>query len=373
MLKWARETLSIDIDSVSSATGISVTTLKKAEEGEKDLTMNQLRKISKKYKRPLYFFYLNNEPENLSSPDFRSTDIHHSNIRAELNPIIRELKTKKIYAEELAKDFGLEFDYAYLENFSLSNTISDNGIILRNLLDVNTEAIKGLRDHDVLNYWKHKVENINVLVFQFSGIDSSISRGFSFNNTPFPIIAINQKDSYYARVFTIIHELGHIVLKNSGICGDVSEFENIPDIEKICNEIASEVLLPTNEFTPFINNYTISKEKIIEILEVIEKKFKVSWTVALIKLKNNNLITTNLYQTTLWKLQVKFEKVKENQTEGGKGDYYTSLISKVSPKYLKLVMKGLEEKKFSYSKGMKFLGQSYKVLLGLEERNKLDV
>jgi Zn-dependent peptidase ImmA (M78 family) len=69
------------------------------------------------------------------------------------------------------------------------------------------------------------IEKLGILVV-FSGIvdgntsrslDLNEFRGFALYDKKAPLIFVNSKDSYKAQNFTLIHELGHILLKQSGL------------------------------------------------------------------------------------------------------------------------------------------------------------
>jgi Zn-dependent peptidase ImmA (M78 family) len=63
---------------------------------------------------------------------------------------------------------------------------------------------------------------------------------------------INDQDSKAAWSFTLIHELAHVWLGRTGLSGGYREQR----IEKFCNDVASEILLPDRE----ISDISIPKE-----------------------------------------------------------------------------------------------------------------
>jgi hypothetical protein len=42
--------------------------------------------------------------------------------------------------------------------------------------------------------------------------------GFSISEMPLPAVVLNGKDWIGARVFTILHEFSHIIIRNGGVC-----------------------------------------------------------------------------------------------------------------------------------------------------------
>ena len=61
-------------------------------------------------------------------------------------------------------------------------------------------------------------------------------RGFSIAARLLPAIVLNIKDSPYARVFTLIHELAHVILQEEGVC---ELYEDLGCVEVFCNAVAA--------------------------------------------------------------------------------------------------------------------------------------
>ena len=83
-------------------------------------------------------------------------------------------------------------------------------------------------------------------MFQVSGVPVGEMRGFSLTQRPFPVIAVNSRDAVTARIFTLFHELGHILIGDGGLCdleGEVSA-RDAQLKERFCNALAAEVLVP---------------------------------------------------------------------------------------------------------------------------------
>ena len=80
-----------------------------------------------------------------------------------------------------------------------------------------------------------------------SNIDTAIFRGFVLADEIAPFIVINDQDARPAWSFTLLHEIVHLWLGQTGVSGSSSE--NI--IERFCNDVASEILLPSEEIHGF--------------------------------------------------------------------------------------------------------------------------
>src|SRR5690606_21866088 len=90
-----------------------------------------------------------------------------------------------------------------------------------------------------------------VLVFQATGLELKEMRGFSISEKFLPTITLNTKDSPRGRVFTLLHELTHLALREAGVCNLIDsgngENEEEANIETFCNAVAGAILIPLDK------------------------------------------------------------------------------------------------------------------------------
>lgn len=298
ILKWARNKVGLSSSEAARCINIKEAKLTAVEQGEEFLTVGQLRKLAEKYKRPLALFFSEKIPEDIQIPDFRvrKTTLD-AKIEGKINIIIREMLELKKNAEILYEELNLSYDYSFIGQYSTFEHASEKQVaeFIIKKLNLNHNDLRGQQDSEVLNHWKSLIEKLGILVFQFQEIPPEYLRGFVFGKTPFPLIAINQKDSYYARVFTLIHELCHILIGTDTICDVNLESEQQVDekgIEVFCNRVVENVLFPdtllNNEQTKQIIENSLND---IDIVKNISQKYKISESVALYKLYHESKIT----------------------------------------------------------------------------------
>lgn len=366
ILIWARNSIGYTLREAANKSGIAYRTLREAENVIKRLSVTQLRKLATLYKRPLPIFYLKKIPQDLELPDFRSRrneeDLEILSGKIKLQ--IREIYEKKKIAEELYKSLNISYKYDLIEMFTDSALPEYAAKKIRTLLNIHTEDLRTLKDNEVLKFWINKIEQLGILVFQYQEINPKIMRGFVFANTPYPTLAINQRDTFYARVFTLVHEISHIIINESGI---IDPFYSISDnrekIERFCNSVASETLIPQDEFKNVIKNKSFkNKPEVEKFLAKASSIWKVSYSVILIRLKKSKKISRQLYNELTSELDTKKKK-----SIGG-GDYYRLFFSQTSNNFLQLVFKGLESNQITYYDALKYLKVSYKVLNTIEQK-----
>lgn len=346
ILKWARENIGYGIEEASKKIGISNSKkLKKAEEGTEFLTINQLRNAAKVYRRPLPIFFLKSPPKDAVDPDFRVLYTKESKkISPEAKKKIMEISQKRSYLIEITdmneKDFSYEF-IKISQNKDFNNVASQ----IRKELNIDFKTqIKWKNKYEAFNAWRDAIEKrFGILTFQLDRIEIDDLRGFSIDKKPFPIIGVNSRDLVYAKCFTLLHELCHILLETSNLCKNNDFIETLAHEQEeiFCNYVSGATLVP-KEF--LINDELVKKyiknARDYRILTALSDRYRVSKEVILRRLLILNYITNKDYKT--YRDAINSMKHKKPSGTGG-GDYYIGVISRNSYTYLNTVFSELEK------------------------------
>ena len=257
VLKWARETASLRLEEVAAKFTSAAITPERIEEWESDAsdevpTLAQLKKLSETYRRPLAVFFLKEAPRAFPVPrDFRRVPGRPEGISSALRFELRSAEERRMIALEFYEELDELPPQLPLEGI-LRESPAALAERARTALGISLADQIGWRDHyEALRTWKNAVESLGVLVFQIPAIDIDAMRGFSIAEMPLPVIGINRGESPRARIFSIMHELTHLMLRQSGIC-DFNEDVDLPPedrrIEVFCNAVAAEILTPAKAF-----------------------------------------------------------------------------------------------------------------------------
>jgi Zn-dependent peptidase ImmA (M78 family) len=84
-----------------------------------------------------------------------------------------------------------------------------------------------------------------------SDVSIEEARGFSIGRYPLPVIAINGAEPPRGKLFTLLHEVAHILLHRSALCDleDAATPAVEPEgrrLEWYCNSVAAAALMPRN-------------------------------------------------------------------------------------------------------------------------------
>lgn len=89
---------------------------------------------------------------------------------------------------------------------------------------------------------------------RYRQLDPDEFRGFSLVDDYAPLIFVNAAQTLNGQIFTLAHELGHIWLGQSGISNEDTSYTPSSNIERWCNQVASEVLVPQDDLVPRLAN-----------------------------------------------------------------------------------------------------------------------
>jgi transcriptional regulator with XRE-family HTH domain len=218
MLTWARKTAGLDVDQASRKAGVPVERLASWESGDSRPTINQLRNLAQAYKRPLAVFYLPKPPRDFQPlRDYRRlTPTPHEPESPGLKLEVRRAWARREIALDLYKDLD-EDPPQFLIRASKRDDPENLARRIRDCLGITKEIQASFGgEHKAFNWWRNSLEAKGILAFQATEVPVSEMRGFSLADRPLPVIVTNIKDSPLARIFSMLHELAHVLISEGG-------------------------------------------------------------------------------------------------------------------------------------------------------------
>jgi len=304
VLKWAREMLVLSISKAAEESKINARRLSQLESGEKQPTLDELRSLSKSYKRTIATLLLNEPPEEKSFPrDCRTVNSEVLNV-FHIKSIMAIRKARALLTSfvELKQELEIPINQ-FLMRASLNDSTFDISKRIRQILNLDE-----VREFDNINLaleaYTEKLESAGIAVFQLSLTEDNL-RGFSIVDEIIPIIVIKRGDDPSAKIFTLFHELGHILLNEGGMC-EINFSKDSQQIEKWCNALSAEILIPSDELLnkPIVKDYDSKGLKIWtkEDLITLAKDFHVGPLAMLRRLLEHDLTSEAFYNEkhNLW-------------------------------------------------------------------------
>ena len=330
ILVWARQELNITQEEVADRMGRNIEDIINWEEGKDYPTYAQLEKLAYTiYKRPLAVFFFPNIPNiPKNNSKFRTLDNEIFNeIPTRIIELMNQARVMQLNLQELDSNSRIRITELELD-------IHEQNFYekLRDVLGVDLELQKKAKNmSDAFEMWRSAFYECGVYVFKEAFKDNSFS-GFCLYDIKYPVIYINNSMSYSRQIFTLFHELCHILIKTSGIdkANDdyISRLElDNRKLEMICNMFAGKFLVPTNDLLKLIDNVEINEKNI----EKLSKKYSVSRDVILRKLLDMGKISKEAYEKKHSDYQ---EEMYRKPINSGGGNYYNTKKAYLGENYI---------------------------------------
>jgi Zn-dependent peptidase ImmA (M78 family) len=351
VLAWARDSAGMSLGVAAHKIGVSLDQLSAWEAGITRPSIPQLRKIAAAYRRPLASFYLPEPPKRFEvMHDFRR--MAKSGAAPQRTPKlayeIRRAYDRREWALELGA--GLEQTLPIFDpRATVTDDVEEVASRLRNALEITLEAQATWRsDSEAFRGWRTVIERAGVLTLQTTTLELDEARGFSISRKPLPAVVVNIKDAPRGRIFTLLHELTHVMLNEGGIC-DLHD----ADIEAFCNRVAGAALFPKEAV---LQSATVLHHRKGEVtwsdaeLRDLSRQFGGSREAALVRLLTLKLTTQSFYDHMHdWFLHQYERQQKEKQEAEGFAPPHVIALSSAGPLFTNLVLENLNRDKITAS------------------------
>ena len=370
LLVWARTSAHFQPHVAAKKANVPVERLLEWEAGGSSPTINQLRTLANIYKRPLAVFFLPAAPKQFDAMrDFRRLP---GTVEAEYSPelalAVRRARFRREIAMELAEELELDVPRLAFDARSLLENPNQFADEARTLLHVTLQEQYLWRDkYEALSSWTTAVERLGVLVFQTSGVDMREMRGFSISESVYPVIVVNVQDSPRGRVFTVLHELAHLLLHNGGLC-DTYEARQTDSEEVLCNLVAGTIVVPETALLEAVRPMAAALKKgaIADAeLTVLSRRFAVSQEVILRRLLTLGRVSLEFYRKKRDELHKAYERSREQQE--GFAPHHQVVVRDLGKQYIRVVLGAYHQEAITSSDVSDYLGVRLKHLPKIEQ------
>ena len=372
MLVWARKTASLTQEEAALALEVPLDRLQawEKEGNDETPTVNQLKRMAERYKRPLSVFYLPAPPNDFQPlRDFRRLPgtVDHR-FSAQLAYEVRAAYERRQIAIEVTQTLDQE---PVLFGITARQTDDPEqvGRRIRERLGVSVEQQGRWRDpNNAFRGWREAIEQAGVLVFVLSGAHHKIEleemRGFAIAEQPLPAIVINGRDRSPGRTFTLLHELAHVVLGQSAIENELEPGDAIPAperrIETFCNSVAAAVLMPAAallDHPMVVAKYRANAAWSDEEIAAVARRFGVSRLALLVRLATLGRLTQAYVQAKRREYdRQREEDASDEKQAGGFAPYQYQVLGHLGRGFTRLVLQGYNNNRLTLSVTSGYLG-----------------
>jgi Zn-dependent peptidase ImmA (M78 family) len=360
LLEWARTRSGIDDETLAKRFPHYDDWLA----GDQAPTLKQLETFAHRTHTPVGFLFLDDPPvERVPIPDFRTirsqpVGTAGQAVSADLLDVVYTCQAR----QEWYRDHQLlngEPALAFVGTATLNDSVDIAADRMRTLLDWTSDTRARCTSWEAALTWlREHAEAAGVLVM-ISGIvgsdthrklDPQEFRGFALADAHAAVVFVNGADSKSAQVFTLAHELAHILLGETALSDLDPQSTRTNDIERWCNEVAAEFLVPMAEFRRRFNpNADLHAQ-----LQPLAEHFRVSAQVILGRVREAGALTWDQYLAELESEQARVAALMAERGSGG--NYYNTKPVQIGKRFARALVASALEGQTSYTEAFRLLG-----------------
>jgi Zn-dependent peptidase ImmA (M78 family) len=291
------------------------------------------------FHRPVALFFLPEPPEEAPAQrEFRTLpDFDVANLKADTRYGLREARAYQQSIRDLTSGSNPSPRKIWMDlHFTAADDVEACAQKVRGYLGVDLGRQASWRSTEqAIAEWRAVVEAAGIFVFKRSFKQREIS-GFCLADDEFPIVMLNNSTPFSRQIFTLFHEVAHLLAGTSGITTKDGRFVDRmlgPDqsIEVACNKLAAEVLVPAASF-PWGD---IDVANIESSVGRVAKRFNVSREVILRRVRDRGLVDSSTYEkyAAVWAEQA--ERARGGGDDSG-GNYYNTQGAYLGDAFLRL-------------------------------------
>ena len=360
VLTWARRRAGYSLDTVAE----KFPRIERWENGESFPSYPQLESLADKFKVPVAVFFFP-EPPDLPPVEESFRTLEPTQF-AEIPPRIRLLLHKaqsfRMALEELheGRNPARRLITRNLE-YEPNRSIEWNAARVRDYLGVSfarQTAWDGAAT--ALGEWRKALFDVGIHVFKDQFREPGYS-GFCLYDDEFPIIYVNNSTAKTRQIFTLFHELAHLLFRTSGVDATSEEFvdrlsrEN-RQIEVICNSMAARIMVPRDWFDEALADLPPDRASAQRLAE----RFSVSREFVYREFRDRDLITSGEYE------QAARQWAEQFRSSNGGGNHYYTKIAYLGMEYINFAFSRYYQNRIDYDQLADFLDMKPRHLTQLE-------
>ncbi len=333
--------------------------------GEKQPTVRQLEHFARKVHVPFGYLLLDAPPESMAPPlpFFRTGK---ANPDPWISPNVYDSIMMIKRRQEWLREYLVEIGSSPLEFVGKYDTTADPKRIahdMRTTFQLDMEWARHFNNwNQALNGLVKIAENHGIVVV-FNGVVGNNPhrpipveecRGFVLVDAMVPFLFINNNDFLSAKMFTLAHELAHIWLGHSAGF-DFRQLQPADNpIEKLCDRVAAEFLVPEESFTKVWNLNRSNPE----IIEKLARHFKVGPIVIARRALDTGLWTREQFFDFYESYKRDHRRIKARESSGG--DFYATAKKRISEYFARYIRQAVDAGDLLYRDAYRLTGLNRK-------------
>ena len=297
-------------------------------------TILQAKKIAKCLHMPFAGLYMNTGDINIRAipaiKNYRTFDGRLSIDDSSLNIAICDVLQERDFLIEESEELGLQIPAFSVPSLSSEDPADWTKTIRAHYaIDLSDQYRCGSSRQFYL-YLRERLERQGIFVQCFTDVPVDVVRGFSIYDERMPIIGINNEDRTPAKSFSLIHELVHLIKRESSVCNIMFNATSSQAEEVFCNAVAGELLVPRDALRIVLANGSYMHPYTTDDIRSIANRFSVSREVVIRRLLDTGRINNTEYDTYADEFRKEVEREREEQRLAKQAGLKTGFRTSVS-------------------------------------------
>ena len=318
VLRWARERADLTTEELAGKVKLKAERVNEWENSG-EISMAWAERLAAATHSPLGFLFLSFPPdEPLSITDFRvRIGRHPPRVSVDLLETVQTMRQRSAWLRDELIDTGTE-PVQLVGAYRGGSSSVDAADTMRSALGLSPDWAAHARSwSDAISLLCDHAEATGIMVV-FNGVvgndtsrklDPDEFQGFALVDEYAPLIFVNSADYKAAQMFTLAHELAHLLVGQEGVSGSEFLLPSENEIETLCDGIAAEFLVPEAELQAFWRRAAAGADW----CQDIARHFNVSRVVSARRALDLRLIDRDTF----------FDLYAQNKTQGGRNFWNT--------------------------------------------------
>ena len=374
VLTWARKRSGLDSGQLAHRLNVKPEAVTAWEDAERRPTFRQAQRLAQTLHVPFGYLFLSEPPvQELPLPDLRTLS---GSQPEEPSPnfldLLYDTMNKQQWFREYRESEGVE-GLPFVGRFTVSNTAETVAADIRDIVAIDEARSRANNWEGFLRQLTRSVEELGVMVLR-SGVvgndthrplDVEEFRGFAITDEVAPLIFINGRDFRGAQIFTLAHEMAHIWVGEAGVSNpdySMRSIEQDNGVERFCNRVAAETLVPAQDFQRRWDQVGDTSEASLRFLT---RHYQVSSMVVLRQAYDLDLIPAEVY----WEgyRQSVERAINAGTTAAPGGNFYNTLTARNGTWFTSAVVSSVADGSLLHREAADLLNVHPKTLPGIAE------
>ena len=358
VLRWARERADLSQKTLADKMKVEPEDVTEWEETGK-ISIARIDNLAAKTYTPLGYLYLSEPPdEPLPIYDFRtrSGDAPQRPSVDLLDTVYLMQRRQAWMRDDLIEGGADPLDFVGV--YSLTDSHTEVAAAIRSALGLTAGWAEDVSSwSDALRLLRNRLDEVGVLVVfngvvgnnNFRVLDPKEFQGFALVDEYAPLVFVNSADFIAAQMFTLSHEVAHLLIGETGL----SVFDRLLPAdhraERFSDQVAAEFLVPQQE----LQDYWPVAAKFGNPFQAIARKFKVSAIVGARRALDLGLIDREAF-LAFYNNNKGQGQSRRTQSQGG--NFWNTQKWRIGPQFAGAVARAAKEGRLLYREAYRLTG-----------------